>query len=210
MTTFDPGFRSFRGLRARLLAPSDRWPNDAPCQDLVRTFCYKTSGEWEPVSLARAALSARAPVSSYLARTKEMNMKYSKSSRVVWLLTAAALLASCSGIRALQQQDAAEHARFNAYAGKPVRQFTWITANRSTQPIWTNQLVAWSDVNQAYLITVAQPCPNLMVANHVSVSSTAGTVFARADRVFARGRTCVIETIQPVDYRRMQRDLQRQ
>lgn len=137
-------------------------------------------------------------------------MRHLNSTRVAWLVAAAALLASCSGIRTLRQQDAAEHARFNAYAGKPVRQFTWVTRNRSTRAIWTNQLVAWSDINQAYLITVAQPCPNLMTAPHVSVGSTAGTVFAHANLVFAKGRSCEIETIQPVDYRQMQRDLKRQ
>jgi hypothetical protein len=132
-------------------------------------------------------------------------VKPSKSSLTVGMLIAAALLASCSGIRSLQQQDKAEHARFNAYAGSPVRQFTWVTTNRSTQAIWTDQLIAWTNVNQAYLITVAQPCPNLLVAGNIGLSSTAGTVYAGADRVYARGRTCVIHTIQPVDYRRMVR-----
>lgn len=137
-------------------------------------------------------------------------MRYSKSFRLVGWFAVAALLASCSGIGALEQQDAAQHARFNTYAGAPVSQFTWVTPNRSTQAIWTDQLVAWTNVNQAYLITVAQPCPNLMVASHVGISSSAGTVFAHADRVFAQGRTCVIQTIQPVNYLQMQRDEQRQ
>lgn len=135
-------------------------------------------------------------------------MRYPKSFRIVGLFAAAALLVSCSGIRALDQQDAAEHARFDAYAGKPVSQFTWITLNRSTQPIWTNQLVAWTDINQAYLITVAQPCPNLMLADYVVISSTGETVSARADHVSARGRTCEIQTIQPVDYLRVRQAAQ--
>ncbi len=137
-------------------------------------------------------------------------MRYSASFRIMGLFAAAALLASCSGIQALQQQDAAEHTQFNAYAGAPVSQFTWVTPNRSTRAIWTDQLVAWADINQAYLITVAQPCPNLMLAGRIGISSSEETVIAHADHVFAQGRTCEILTIQPVDYLRMQRAEQRQ
>lgn len=132
---------------------------------------------------------------------------HSKALRL-WWLPAAVLLASCSGVRALERQDAAQRAWFNAYAGKPVEQFTWVV-NRSSWPIDRDQLVAWTNINQAYLVTVASPCPNLRLADHVGISSTAGTVDARYDRVFAQGRTCLIKTIQPVDYPRMQRDLAR-
>lgn len=88
-------------------------------------------------------------------------------------------------------------------------QFTWVTANRSSWAIDRDQLVAWTDINEAYLITVARPCPDLELARHVGIGSTAGTVYARFDRVFAQGRTCLIKTIQPIDYPRMQRDLAR-
>ncbi|MBW4053355.1 MAG: hypothetical protein HIU85_18210 [Proteobacteria bacterium] len=131
-----------------------------------------------------------------------------KVLRLFWLL-AAALLASCSGVRALERHAGAQRTQFNDYAGKPVEQFTWVTANRSSWAIDRNQLVAWTNINQAYLVTVASPCPNLRFANRIGISSTAGTVYARFDRVFAQGRTCLIKTIQPVDYRRMQRDLAR-
>jgi hypothetical protein len=133
-------------------------------------------------------------------------MMSSKPLRLAWLL-ATVLLASCAGVRGLERQDAAQRARFNAYAGKPVGQFTWVSANRSSWAIDRDQLVAWTNINEAYLVTVARPCPNLKLARHIGISSTAGTVYARFDRVFAQGRTCLIRTIQPVDYRRMQRDL---
>lgn len=133
-------------------------------------------------------------------------MKHSKSFRMVWLLAGAALLAACSTARTLQQRNAAEHARFNAYAGKPVDEFTWISSHRGRAAIWTNQIIAWPTINKPYLITVAQPCPNLMLANHIGISSTLSSVRAHTDYVYARGRACEIQTIQPVDYARMQRE----
>lgn len=134
-------------------------------------------------------------------------MPCSRSSlRAAWLLVAAALLASCSGIP-LKQRDAAERARFEAYAGKPVDHFTWLTHYDGWEPISHYQLVVWTDINQAYLITVAPPCADLMFARRIGLTSTADTVYAHFDAVRTEGWRCMIDTIQPVDYRRMQHDL---
>lgn len=129
--------------------------------------------------------------------------------RAAGAVLAAALLASCSGIP-LKQRDAAERARFEAYAGKPVDHFTWLTGYDGWEPISRDQLVVWTDINQAYLITVFRPCTDLMFARRIALSPTAGTVYAHFDSVRAEGWNCMIKTIQPVDYRRMQHDLRRQ
>jgi hypothetical protein len=126
--------------------------------------------------------------------------------RTLSLLATAALLASCSGIP-LRNRDAAERARFEAYAGKPVDHFTWLTDYEGWEPISPDQLVIWTDINQAYLITVFHPCTDLMFAQHIGLSSTADTVYAHFDSVRAQGWNCIIKTIQPVDYKRMQREL---
>jgi len=131
-------------------------------------------------------------------------MNASKSIRITGLLAAAALLASCAG---LARQDAAQAARYNAYAGQPVDHFTWMIQHRGWTAISSNQLIAWSDANKPYLITVAQPCPNLWM-NANGITSTLDEVHARTNYVLAAGRHCVIESIQPIDYQRMQRDLQ--
>ena len=125
-----------------------------------------------------------------------------------WLL-AAALLASCSGIP-LKQRDAAERARFEAYAGKPVDHFTWLTDYDGWEPISPDQLVIWTDINQAYLITVFKPCTDLMFARRIALHPTADTVYAHFDSVRVEGWNCIINTIQPVDYLRMQHDLREQ
>jgi len=124
-----------------------------------------------------------------------------------WLLVAAAaFLAACSGIP-LKQRDAAELARFEAYAGKPVDHFTWLTHYQGWEPISPNQLVVWTNINQAYLITVFHPCTDLMFARRIGLSSTADTVYAHFDHVNVEGWRCTIDTIQPVDYLRMEHDL---
>jgi hypothetical protein len=122
------------------------------------------------------------------------------------LLLAAALLTSCSGIP-LKQRDAAERSRFEAYAGKPVDHLTWFTNYNSWTPISPDQLVLWTDINDAYLITVFHPCTDLMFARRIGLSPSGGTIYAHFDAVRADGWRCLIDTIQPIDYRKMQHDL---
>lgn len=129
--------------------------------------------------------------------------------RVACLLVAAAVLTACSSIP-LEQREAAERARFEAYAGKPVDHFTWLTDYNGWEPISPNQLVLWTDINEAYLITVFQPCTDLMFARRIGLHPTADTVYAHFDSVHVEHWNCVINTIQPVDYRRMQHDLREQ
>ena len=137
-------------------------------------------------------------------------MPCSRSSfRGAWPLVAAALLASCSGIP-LKQREAAERNRFEAYAGKPVDHFTWFTRYEGWEPISRNQLVVWTDINRAYLVTVFPPCTDLMFARRIGLTSTADTVYAHFDAIRAEGWRCIIDTIQPVDYRRMQQDMRKQ
>ncbi|HJS89624.1 MAG TPA: DUF6491 family protein [Steroidobacteraceae bacterium] len=126
-----------------------------------------------------------------------------------WLLVAAALLASCSGIP-LKQRDAAERARFEAYAGAPVDHFTWLTHYDGWEPISPDQLVVWTDINDAYLITVFHPCTDLMFARRIGLTSSADTVYAHFDAVRTGRWRCMIKTIQPIDYRRMQKDRREQ
>jgi hypothetical protein len=132
-------------------------------------------------------------------------MKHSYGLRILCLLAGVALLTSCSTTHGLMQADAAEHARFNAYAGKPITEFRWITPGHRRAAIWTNQLIAWANINTVYLITVAPPCPDLLTAPTLGLSSIQGWVQARTSYVYAQGEPCRIATIQPVHYLRMLR-----
>ncbi|MGH8180841.1 MAG: DUF6491 family protein [Steroidobacteraceae bacterium] len=137
---------------------------------------------------------------------EETTMKAAKSIRIASFLVAAALLASCA---ALEHQDAAQAARYNAYAGQPVEHFTWLTQHRGWAAISSNQLIAWSDANHPYLVTVVEPCPDLWFHAH-GISSTLDDVHAHTNQVLASGRRCEIQSIRPIDYLRMQHDLERQ
>jgi len=129
--------------------------------------------------------------------------------RGAWLLVAAALLVSCSGIP-LKQREAAERSRFESYAGKPVDHFTWLIHDEGWEPISPDQLVVWTDINTAYLVTVFHPCTDLMFARRIGLTSTADAVYAHFDSVRVEGWRCMINTIRPVDYLRMQHDLRAQ
>jgi hypothetical protein len=127
-----------------------------------------------------------------------------------WLLTATVLLSACSGIPLKQRQDE-QRARYEAYAGPPIEQFTWLGRYDSWQSIGTNQLVVWTTPFQAYLIKVAPPCENLQFANRIGLTSTANTVSARFDFVkVGRQWRCPIQEIRPVDYQRMRQDMRKQ
>lgn len=124
------------------------------------------------------------------------------------LLAAALTLASCSGIPLAQRQSVRLH-RYEAYAGKPVREFRWNTGYKRWSPLSPQQLLVWTDLDQPYLVTVFHPCTDLMLARHIGITSTVNTVQARFDFVTADGWRCMISRIQPIDYRRLQRDAHR-
>lgn len=133
-------------------------------------------------------------------------MKPSRCIRIAGLLAAAALLASCAGVSSIDRQQTARAERYNAYAGQPVDHFTWLISHRGWSAIGSNQLIAWSTFNKPYLITVVQPCPNLWFNAH-GITSTGDEVRTHGDYVLASGRRCAIQSIQPIDYARMQREL---
>jgi Family of unknown function (DUF6491) len=127
-----------------------------------------------------------------------------------WLLSATALLAACSGIPLKQRQDE-QRARYEAYAGPPIEQFTYLGRYDSWQSIGTNQVVVWTTPFQAYLIRVAPPCENLQFANRIGLTSTGNTVSARFDFVkVGRQWRCPIQEIRPVDYQRMRQDMRKE
>lgn len=136
-------------------------------------------------------------------------MKRSKAFRLVLPLIAGALLASCSVVRTMESRDTTRQALLDAYAGKPVTHITYLEVGPGLLATSATQLVTWTDFTQAhaYLITVGKGCANLYTTR-AHITSTGNQIWARADHVFAGG-ACEIETIQPVDWLRVQRELAR-
>ena len=97
-------------------------------------------------------------------------------------------------------------ARYEPYLEEPVDRFTMFQHD-SWEPINRNQLVLWTTINQAYLLTVTGPCYDLPFAQTVRVTTTGNSV-SKFDNVIVRGNRCPIEQIQPIDVHRMKADRQ--
>jgi hypothetical protein len=131
-----------------------------------------------------------------------------KAARVV--LPAVALLSACSGIPQTERETR-QATLYHKYAGSAVESFTYLGRYDSWTSIGQNQLVVWTTPNEAYLITVRNPCPELPFAQHIGLTQTApNTVSQRFDFVVVSGDKCWIQSIQPVNYLQMKRDRRQQ
>ncbi|HUI60902.1 MAG TPA: DUF6491 family protein [Steroidobacteraceae bacterium] len=126
--------------------------------------------------------------------------------RLALLLALTAGLMACSGIPR-QDRDQAQLDRYLHYAGPPVDRITWLGRYDGWEALGQYQLVVWTNVSDAYLITVYSPCENLQFAQRIELTSTAHTVYQKFDSVIVRGWKCQIAEIRPVDYRRMRQDM---
>ena len=62
-------------------------------------------------------------------------------------------------------------------------------------------------INDAYLVTVAKPCPGLEFARGIGVTSKQRRIVSRKfDYVTYGNGRCQIMEIQPIDYRQMLKD----
>jgi Family of unknown function (DUF6491) len=123
------------------------------------------------------------------------------------VLSATLLLAACSGI-ARRQDEQSQLDRYMRYAGAPIDHFTYLGRYDSWQALSRNQLVVWTSLNDAYLLTVADFCNDLQFAQRIGLSSTGGTV-SRLEAITYDHQRCPINEIRPVDYRQMRRDTAR-
>lgn len=137
-------------------------------------------------------------------------MNHSKVFALVGLLSTTTLLASCSVVQTMEWQKTTRHTLLDANAGKPVSHITYVDVRPGTgTTISANQLVTWTDFTQthAYLVTVNKGCPDLYL-NGAYVTSTGDEVWAHADHVIAAGLfRCDIQTIRPVDWLQVEREV---
>ena len=128
------------------------------------------------------------------------------------LLTAAILLtvtalSACSGIPR-RESDQQMLARYSAYAGDPVSEFRTFTSYNSWTRIENHHVVIQTNVNEAYLLTVFEPCINLPFATRLAVTSRfPNTVSSGFDSIRVGRDRCRISEIRPINYRQMRADL---
>jgi hypothetical protein len=117
------------------------------------------------------------------------------------LLAAAAALAGCASTLAKLQGP---KLNYSEYAGEPVKSFYMGNFDGWTA-VSKDQLVVWSGMNKAYLLTVTGYCPDLEFANTIAVTSTGSTV-DRFEKVIVGRDRCMINEIRPIDVKQMKED----
>ena len=122
------------------------------------------------------------------------------------LLTLALVAAVASGCASGLSRSSGDRVleRYEPYIGEPIRGFTAFRM-QSWQPVSRNQLILWTSINDAYLLTVSNNCPELMFTDTVRVTSTASNI-STLDQVLVRGDRCLIQKIQPIDIRQWRKD----
>jgi hypothetical protein len=105
--------------------------------------------------------------------------------------------------RATQQHNLE---KYTPYLQAPVEEFEFWTLYK-WQLVGPEQVVVWSTIKDAYLITVEKPCPRLEWAHGIGLTSTQTHKIARRlDFVTFEHDRCRIEEIQPIDTRRMDQE----
>jgi len=119
-----------------------------------------------------------------------------------WILVAGvASLTACSGMRQ-RENETQTLQRYLDYAGAPVESFSYLGRFGSWRSLGRDKLVIWTGVNNAYLLTVQQPCRDLEFANRIGLTSQTGAVYRGFDSVkVGRHETCRITEIRPVNYK---------
>jgi len=127
-----------------------------------------------------------------------------KLARFGLLFGILAALAACSSIpRAERDRQALE--RYWDYAGLPVNSFTYLGRLTGFQTLSQYQLVVFTGVNDAYLLTVSPPCSGLQFANGIGFTSRTRTIYKGFDEVRFERERCRISEIRPVNYREMKK-----
>lgn len=135
-------------------------------------------------------------------------MKSLKKSMVAVLFCGVLLLAGGAHAETPETQKR-NLERFMPYLQKPVEQFRFWSMHK-WQLVGPDKVVVWTTINDAYLLTVDAPCSRLQWASDNGVTSQAShKVMRRMDSVIADDDRCRIVEIQPVDYKRMQKERER-
>ncbi|MSQ92217.1 MAG: hypothetical protein EXR87_04690 [Gammaproteobacteria bacterium] len=123
-------------------------------------------------------------------------------TQLVMLVLTALLAAGCaSGPRRNMDEESVSYLD---YAGEPIRGFTSFRL-QSWRPLSRNRLVLWAGVNEAYLVTIWDGCPDLQFANAIKVNAT-GNQITTFDRVEVGRDRCPISEIRPINIRQMKAD----
>jgi Family of unknown function (DUF6491) len=127
-----------------------------------------------------------------------------KTLTAILLSAALAGVSVTTGYAAEQTKGDKLLAKYEPYLGEPVKSFTALRHD-SWQQISRTQLVLYTTINDAYMLTVDNNCPELPFAQTIGVTSTTSSI-TTFDSVLVRNDRCRITQIQPIDVKRMKAD----
>jgi hypothetical protein len=126
-------------------------------------------------------------------------------------------LSACATDR---MSDNEKLALYRAHALPSVQSFRYLNRIDGWTPLGDAALAIWTRPNEAYLLEVDKPCPDLDFAMAISLTSQFGIVYSRFDKVIPRTGVggpqpmpCHIRQIRPLDVkaiRSAEKDIRRQ
>jgi len=110
--------------------------------------------------------------------------------------------ASCASHPA--QDDSAKLALYRSHAGAPVQSFHFFGRLDSWTPLGDSAVAVWTRPREAWLLELDGTCNDLDFTPFIGLTSSAGTVSARFDKVLVRhtggiNLPCIIQSIRPLD-----------
>ena len=133
------------------------------------------------------------------------------------LVAGALALTACATDR---MTDNERLALYRAHAAAPVQSFRYLSRIDGWTPLGDEAVAIWTRPNEAYLLEVDGPCPDLGFAQAIGLTSQFGIVYSRFDKVIPRTGTggpepvpCHIRQIRPLDVKALksaEKDIRRQ
>ncbi len=117
------------------------------------------------------------------------------------LATAIGATACATGIG---RSDAEQLALYEAHAGAPVKKFRYFGSINGWTPLGEEAIAVWTRPNEAYLLKLSGPCPEIEFTPAISITNTFGEVSVPFDKVIVHSRSavtvpCHITQIRPLD-----------
>jgi hypothetical protein len=123
--------------------------------------------------------------------------------RLLVIVLLSVVLSACAA--GLSRKDEGMQFRYVDYAGDPVERITVMRGVDYWTSISRTQLVIWTRMNEAWLLTVWDSCTELQFAQAISVTQT-GNSISRFEKVRVGNEECPITEIRPIDVKQMRAD----
>lgn len=121
-----------------------------------------------------------------------------RAAGTVAMFAGALMLGACASNGGPDERMARRHDFVQQFAGPPVESFHFWDMKRF-EVLGDYDLMVWTTLEDAYLITVERPCPGLVFAKGVGLSSTQRRVHQRFDTVNFDQQRCDIQQIRELD-----------